>query len=100
MCDDKTIQTELDLGQLEIMEIGWKGPYSFPGFEEINGLPPLVGGHGVYLKTFRYGDGCILWEVGKTDQPFRDRQGQHRTNYRSVNSESSMPIWRSAALTL
>ena len=84
----ETTQTELDLGSdcpLEIsgiMEIGWKGPFAVPGFEKINGLPPLVGGQGVYLINFKYDGGYIIWYGGMTGRTFRERFAQHRRNYR------------------
>lgn len=60
------------------MRVCWSGPYASPGFESQNGLPPLPKHSGVYLLTFPYQDGFLIYTAGVTRRPFRTRLNQHK----------------------
>ena len=55
-----------DSSKIEKEDIIWKGPYSFPGFEEINGFDTIPDVAGVYLFTFKYKDGFLIYLAGIT----------------------------------
>jgi hypothetical protein len=63
------------------MRLFWSGPHAWPGFESQNGLPPLPKHSGVYLWTFPYQDGFLIYAAGLTRQLFRQRFGQHKREY-------------------
>src|SRR5205085_2050292 len=63
------------------MRLSWSGPYSWPGFEETNGLPALPAFPGVYLWTAEYQDGYLIYVAGITGRQFRQRFRQHTPNY-------------------
>lgn len=43
------------------IEIKWTGPYGWPGFESENELPSIPGIPGIYLWTFEYKDGYVIY---------------------------------------
>lgn len=59
----------------------WSGPHAWPGFESQNGLPPLPKHSGVYLWTFPYQGGLLIYAAGVTRQLFRQRFAQHKREY-------------------
>ena len=46
------------------IEVVWNGPYSWPGFEDDNKLPAIPEVPGVYLQTFEYQGGYIIYAAG------------------------------------
>jgi hypothetical protein len=48
------------------MQVSWLGPYSWPGFEEINGLCALPAFPGVYLWTVDHVSGYLIYAAGLT----------------------------------
>jgi hypothetical protein len=60
----------------------WQGPFSWPGFDQINNLMPIPDIAGVYLLTFEYNDGYILLGAGHTNSMKR-RFSQHKREYMS-----------------
>ena len=51
---------------METRKFEWKGPFAWPGYEKENGLNPIPDVGGVYLWTFEYGDGYLLYLAGMT----------------------------------
>ncbi|MBT3069740.1 hypothetical protein KKP04_02510 [Rhodomicrobium sp. Az07] len=54
----------LNASESEILVANWQGPHSWPGFEIDNNLPPLPDICGVYLQTFEYNGGYIIYCAG------------------------------------
>ncbi len=71
-----------DASLIETEDILWEGPFSWPGFEQINNLIPISDIAGVYLFTFEYKDGYILRSAGHTNSMKR-RFSQHKREYMS-----------------
>jgi len=67
------------------MRITWKGPYSWPGFESVCNLKKLPKTYGVYILTFKYRNGYMIYCPGETGQPFINRFKQHQ--YKYMNGE-------------
>ena len=65
------------------MQISWSGPFAWPGYETQNGLPHLPSHSGVYLWTFEYGDGYLIYVAGLTRRLFRERFDEHTLCYMS-----------------
>jgi hypothetical protein len=55
----------------------WSGPYSWPDFEAINGLPALPAFPGVYLNGADYKSGYLICSAGITGRPFHKRFREH-----------------------
>jgi len=65
------------------IEVIWKGPYSWPGFEGNNKLPAIPKVSGVYLQTFQYQNGYLIYATGLTRRPIPDRFREHTRKYRN-----------------
>jgi hypothetical protein len=63
------------------MQVSWLGPYSWPGFKEINGLSELPPFPGVYLWTAEYLSGYLIYAAGLTRRRFRVRFKEHTGKY-------------------
>jgi hypothetical protein len=63
------------------IEARWDGPYSWPGFESENGLRPIPKVPGVYLPTFEYQGGYLIYIAGLTRRPAPMRFRQHTRFY-------------------
>lgn len=63
------------------IEAVWNGPYSWPGFEEDNKLPAIPNRPGVYLLTFEYNDGYLIYAAGTTRRPVPVRLREHTRKY-------------------
>jgi len=64
-----------------VIRLFWTGPHAWPGCESENALPSLPKHSGVYLCTFPYRDGFLIYVAGLTRKPFRARFVQHRREY-------------------
>lgn len=67
---------------METRKFEWKGPFAWPGYEKENGLNPIPDVGGVYLWTFEYGDGYLLYLAGmtkSTQKRFDDHSRSFRT---------------------
>ena len=62
----------------------WMGPYSWPKYEDINNLPPIPKVSGVYLQTFKYKQGYLIFGVGITRRTVPVRFGEHTRKYMNV----------------
>ncbi|HFE65847.1 MAG TPA: hypothetical protein ENJ93_01175 [Chloroflexi bacterium] len=71
-----------DASLIKTEDVLWQGPFSWPGFEQINNLMPGPDVAGVYLFTFKYKDGYILRSAGNTNSMKR-RFAEHKRKYMS-----------------
>lgn len=63
--------------------VKWTGPYSWPGFENDNKLPAIPKVSGVYLQTFEYRNGYLIYAAGLTRRPIPARFREHTRKYRN-----------------
>lgn len=68
---------------LPIRKAEWKGPYSWPGFEAINGLPSIPPFAGVYLQTFRHAGGYLIYGAGLTRRHISIRFREHARGFKN-----------------
>jgi len=71
-----------DTSLIKKEDIFWQGPFSWPGFTQINKLDTIPDTAGVYLFTFDYKDGFILRSAGVT-KSMKRRFSQHKRLYLS-----------------
>jgi hypothetical protein len=63
------------------IEVKWDGPYSWPAFESENNLRPIPKIPGVYLQTFEYQGGYLIYAAGLTRRPVPMRFKEHTRKY-------------------
>lgn len=63
------------------IEVRWDGPYSWPAFESENNLRPIPKIPGVYLQTFEYHGGYLIYAAGFTRRPAPTRFKEHTPKY-------------------
>jgi hypothetical protein len=63
------------------IEVTWEGPYGWPGFESANNLRPIPNIPGVYLQTFEYQGGYLIYAAGITRRPVPTRFRDHTRKY-------------------
>jgi hypothetical protein len=63
------------------IQVTWQGPYSWPGLEIENNLPPVPSIPGVYLQTFEYQGGYLIYAAGLTRRPVSIRFREHTRKY-------------------
>ena len=66
-----------------LLQISWLGPFAWPGFENDSGLGSLPEDSGVYLQTYSYESGFLIYAAGLTRRPFRKRFAEHTRYYMS-----------------
>ena len=59
----------------------WNGPYSWPAFEDQTGLRPIPKLSGLYLQTFEYRSGYMIYAAGLTRRPVPARFKEHTRKY-------------------
>lgn len=67
--------------EAETIEVVWKGPYGWPGFENENNLHPIPNIPGVYLQTFEYQGGYLIYAAGFTCRTVPIRLKEHTRKY-------------------
>jgi len=67
--------------KVRTVEVTWEGPCSWPGYEDRNKLPPIPNLPGVYLLTFKYQNGYLIYAAGLTRRPIPVRFKEHRLKY-------------------
>ncbi len=67
--------------EARIIETCWEGPYSWLGFERDNLCPTIPKLAGVYLMTFEYQNGYLIYAAGLTRRPIRTRFREHTKKY-------------------
>ena len=73
-----------DSNNIKKEDIIWQGPFSWPGFEDINKLKTIPNVEGVYLFTFKYKDGFLLYVAGITNST-KIRISTHNREYKKGN---------------
>ncbi len=67
--------------KINIQELTWKGPFAWPNFEDENGLKKLPNICGLYLQTFEYEDGYLIYAAGLTRRSAPKRFAEHAKHY-------------------
>jgi hypothetical protein len=75
---------QTETSNIEIKEIEWLGPFSWVGYEKQNNLDRLPDIDGVYLWTFQFKDGYLVYCAGITKSTKRRFQ-QHTLEYKNGN---------------
>jgi len=73
-----------ETSNIEIEEIEWTGPFSWVGYEKQNNLDKLPDIDGIYLWTFQFKDGYLVYCAGITKST-KTRFRQHTLEYKSGN---------------
>lgn len=63
------------------LEMTWMGPYAWPGFEIVDQLQTIPEVSGLYLQTFEYRDGFLVYGAGLTRRSVRTRLKEHTSKY-------------------
>ena len=63
------------------LQITWNGPYAWPTFEGQTGLQSIPKLSGLYLQTFEYKCGYIIYAAGLTRRPVPSRFKEHTQKY-------------------
>ena len=63
------------------IEVTWNGPYGWPSFESKNNLRPIPNIPGVYLQTFEYKGGYLIYTAGYTYRTVPERFREHTVKY-------------------
>ena len=66
---------------MQTIEAIWSGPYAWPGFENETNLPALPKQPGLYLQTFEYENGYLIYAAGLTRRPVAQRMREHTRKY-------------------
>lgn len=69
----------LDVGRT--INLDWTGPHGWPGFTEADNLSSIPRLPGIYLWTFRYEDGYLIYGAGITGRPVSERIAEHTRHY-------------------
>lgn len=64
-----------------MIEINWKGPYSWPKYESINGLPEIPKNPGIYIQAVEYNEGYLIFCAGISRRPIPTRFKEHSRSY-------------------
>lgn len=70
--------------KIEVIETEWRGPFSWTGYENQNSLDKIPDTEGIYLWTFQYKDGYLVYCAGITKST-QKRFRQHTLEYKSGN---------------
>ncbi len=66
---------------MTMINVPWSGPFSWPGFETENQQPPIPKVPGVYLWTFEWQGGYLVYAAGLTRQTVPKRLGRWKGDY-------------------
>lgn len=75
---------ERDSEKIPKVLVNWHGPFSWPKFEEYNDLTSMPDIEGIYLWTFKYKDGYLIYCAGITNST-KKRFRSHTLEYKSGN---------------
>ena len=73
-----------DASKIKIEDIQWQGPFAWPGYESQNNLDTMPDIEGLYLFTFKYNDGFLIYAVGVTNST-KKRLRRHSLEYKKGN---------------
>lgn len=68
--------------EIETKSFTWEGPFAWPGYEKETGLDSIPDVGGVYLWTFEYKDGYLLYLPGIT-KSMKKRFKQHTSSFKN-----------------
>lgn len=80
----KVFSEHQNTSEAEIKKVVWEGPFSWTGYENQNNLPKIPDIQGIYLWTFQYKDGYLVYCAGVTKST-QIRFRQHTLMYKSGN---------------
>jgi hypothetical protein len=63
------------------IDVQWDGPYGWPRFEVENSLSPIPDIGGVYLQTFKYQGGYLIYSADLTRRSVPARFKEHTRQY-------------------
>jgi len=63
------------------IEVKWSGPFSWPAYEHENTLCSIPNSPGVYLQTFAYQNGYLIYAAGITRRTVPARFKEHTRKY-------------------
>ncbi len=66
-----------------IIDVCWTGPFAWPDYEDVASLQPIPRHPGVYLQTFEYEDGFLIYAAGITRRDIPTRFREHTNKYLS-----------------
>jgi len=75
---------EIDSDKINEETIIWKGPYSWPKYENDDKQKKMINTEGVYLWTFKYKNGFLIYSAGVTNSTKR-RFTTHTREYKKGN---------------
>jgi hypothetical protein len=75
---------QINISEIKVREIEWKGPFSWPSYENENGLDKIPDIEGIYLWTFQYEHGYLVYCAGITKST-KKRFRQHTLEYKTGN---------------
>lgn len=75
---------DVDSSKITKKILNWKGPFSWPKFEEYNNQEEMKPTEGVYLWTFEFKEGFLIYAAGITNSTKR-RFATHTREYRKGN---------------
>lgn len=67
----------------KVIEILWRGPFAWPGFEAEACLPTAPRTPGVYIQAFECDQGFVIYGAGITKRPVAVRLREHARRYLS-----------------
>jgi len=74
----------IDSSKIRVENIQWQGPFSCPGYETKSGLDKVPDIEGLYLFTFEYNEGYLVYGAGITNST-RRRLKTHVREYKKGN---------------
>ena len=70
-----------DASKINCEDIFWEGPFSWTGYDVYNNLDPIPDIEGIYLWTFCYNNGYLIYAAGITNSTQR-RFKSHTNEYK------------------
>ncbi len=70
-------------GEMQHLLCDWAGPFAWPGYEQATELPAIPARPGVYLWTFEYSGGYLIYAAGLTRKTVPKRFTAHTRLYRN-----------------
>lgn len=69
------------MSKSKALEVIWRGPFAWPGYEDSSHLHSLPRACGVYLQTFEYKNGYLIYAAGITRRQVVLRFNEHTKKY-------------------
>lgn len=75
---------QIETSKIEVRVVEWQGPFSWTGYENQNSLDKIPEIEGIYLWTFQYKKGYLVYCAGVTKSTIK-RFRQHTLGYKNGN---------------